>query len=72
LRDLGFELTPSFANFIFAHHPERDAAELAGLLRDQGVIVRHFKQERIDQHLRITVGTPEQNSALLTALTNLL
>jgi histidinol-phosphate aminotransferase len=72
LRDLGFKLTTSFANFIFAHHPERDAAELAGLLRDQGVIVRHFKQARIDQYLRITVGTPEQNSALLTALTNLL
>ena len=37
-------------------------------LREQGVIVRHFKQARIDQFLRITIGSPEQNQALLDAL----
>jgi histidinol-phosphate aminotransferase len=72
LRDLGFNLTSSYANFLFARHPKQDAAGLAGLLREQGVIVRHFKQARIDQYVRITVGTPEQNRALLTALANLL
>lgn len=65
----GFEVLPSAANFIFARHPQQDAAELAGKLREQGVIVRHFKLPRINQFLRITVGTEEQNQALLDALT---
>jgi histidinol-phosphate aminotransferase len=64
----GFDVLPSAANFIFARHPQRDAAQVAAHLREQGVIVRHFKQERIAQHLRISVGTPEQNQALLDAL----
>jgi histidinol-phosphate aminotransferase len=65
---LGFEVLPSAANFIFARHPQRDAAELAAALREHGVIVRHFKQQRIAQFLRITIGAPEQNQALLDAL----
>jgi histidinol-phosphate aminotransferase len=68
LRERGFEVLPSSANFIFARHPQRDAAALAAELREQGIIVRHFKQPRIDQFLRITIGTPEQNQALLQAL----
>ncbi|MBC3467363.1 histidinol-phosphate transaminase [Pseudomonas sp. RW10S2] len=64
----GFEVLPSAANFIFARHPQQDAAELAARLREQGVIVRHFKQARIAQFLRITVGTPEMNLALIDAL----
>ncbi len=64
----GFEVLPSAANFIFARHPQQDAGELAARLREQGVIVRHFKQARIAQFLRITVGTPEMNQALLDAL----
>lgn len=64
----GFEVLPSAANFIFARHPQQDAGELAARLREQGVIVRHFKQARIAQFLRITIGTPEQNQALLDAL----
>ncbi|AEF23621.1 histidinol-phosphate transaminase [Pseudomonas fulva] len=68
LRALGFEVLPSAANFIFARHPQRDAAGIAASLREQGVIVRHFKQERIAQFLRISIGSPEQNQALLDAL----
>ena len=49
----------------------KDAATLAAGLREQGVIVRHFKQQRIAQFLRITIGTPEQNQALLDALQGL-
>ncbi|MDD0972779.1 histidinol-phosphate transaminase [Pseudomonas fontis] len=64
----GFEVLPSAANFIFARHPQQDAAAIAARVREQGVIVRHFKQERIAQFLRITIGTPEQNQALLDAL----
>jgi histidinol-phosphate aminotransferase len=65
----GFEVLPSGANFIFARHPDRDAAQIAAQLREHNVIVRHFKQARIAQFLRISVGTPEQNQALLDALT---
>ncbi len=68
LERLGFEVLPSAANFVFARHPERDAAEMAQKLREQRIIVRHFKQTRIEQFLRITVGTPEQNRALISAL----
>ena len=68
LQRLGFEVLPSAANFVFARHPQRDAAELAARLREQGVIVRHFKQARIAQFLRITIGAPEHNQALLDAL----
>lgn len=71
LEGLGFEVLPSAANFVFARHPSKDAATLAAGLREQGVIVRHFKQQRIAQFLRITIGTPEQNQALLDALQGL-
>ena len=68
LQALGFEVLPSAANFIFARHPGHDAAGIAASLREQGVIVRHFKQARIAQFLRISIGSPEQNQALLDAL----
>lgn len=65
---MGFELLPSAANFVFTRHPQHDAATLAADLREQGIIVRHFKQPRIEQYLRITIGAPEQNQALIGAL----
>ncbi|MDG1580726.1 histidinol-phosphate transaminase [Pseudomonas sp. GOM6] len=68
LAGLGFEVLPSAANFVFARHSQKDAGELAAALREHGVIVRHFKQQRIAQFLRITIGAPEQNQALLDAL----
>jgi histidinol-phosphate aminotransferase len=68
LASLGFEVLPSAANFVFARHRQRDAAELAKGLRDQSIIVRHFKLPRIDQFLRITVGTDAECRALTDAL----
>jgi histidinol-phosphate aminotransferase len=68
LEGLGFEVLPSAANFIFARHPQNDAAQLAVQLRKHKVIVRHFKLPRIDQHLRITIGTDAQCQALIAAL----
>jgi len=65
---LGFEVLPSAANFVFARHPQRDAAELARQLRERSIIVRHFAKPRIDQFLRITVGTEDQCAALVAAL----
>ena len=72
LNELGFDVLPSAANFVLARHPQHDAAALATGLRERRVIVRHFSQPRIDQFLRITVGTPQQNQALLEALVSLL
>ncbi len=72
LQSLGFEVLPSAANFIFARHPQRDAAQLAQALREQNIIVRHFKLPRIDQFLRITVGTDAECKALTEALRGIL
>ncbi len=68
LSELGFEVLPSQTNFLFARHGQRDAAELAQALRQRGIIVRHFKSPRIEQFLRITVGTADECTALVTAL----
>jgi histidinol-phosphate aminotransferase len=72
LEQLGFNVLPSSANFIFAKHPARDGAELAAALREKKIIVRHFKKERIDQYLRITVGTDDECSKLLEACKSIL
>ena len=72
LEGLGFEVLPSKANFIFARHASRDAAELAQALRDRKIIVRHFKLARIDQFLRITIGTDAECGALIDALKSIL
>ncbi len=72
LEALGFEVLPSVANFIFARHPKRDGAQLSAALRERSIIVRHFKLPRIDQFLRITIGTPEQCGALVKALGEIL
>ncbi len=72
LTQQGFEVLPSGANFVFARHPGRDAGELAKALRERSIIVRHFKLPRIDQFLRITVGTDAECTALTQALGDIL
>ncbi len=72
LKPLGFEVLPSAANFIFARHPQHDAEKSALALRQRGIIVRHFRLPRIDQFLRITIGTNEQCEKLVTALKEIL
>lgn len=70
LQDLGFEVLPSGANFVFACHPKHDGADLTEKLRQKNIIVRHFKNPaRIAPFLRITVGTDTQSEHLLQALT---
>lgn len=68
LQQLGFEVIPSAANFVFARHPDHDGAHLLAALREHKVIVRHFKHARIDQYLRITVGTDGECDSLVRAL----
>lgn len=72
LAELGFQVLPSAANFILARHPQQDAGGLMAQLRQRGIIVRYFNQPRIEQHLRITIGTAEQNGRLVAALQQLI
>lgn len=68
LETLGFETLPSSANFILTRHPKHDGEKLYLRLRERGIIVRHFQARRIQNHLRITIGTDEQMTILLAAL----
>lgn len=72
LSELGFEVLPSAANFVFARHPGRRGADLAAQLRQRGVLVRHFRKSRIEDFLRITVGTDEQCSRLIALTRSLI
>ncbi|WP_233235243.1 histidinol-phosphate transaminase [Bordetella sp. LUAb4] len=72
LHAFGFQVLPSAANFVFARHPAHDAAQLAAALREQGIIVRHFRHPRIDQFLRISVGTDAECHSLVQALKGIL
>lgn len=68
LQKLGFEVVPSAANFVFAAPCGLAAEQVASQLREQGIIVRFFDKPRIDGYLRISIGTEEQNEALIEAL----
>ena len=72
LTELGFQVLPSSANFVFARHPGKDAADLARRLRERAILVRHFRGKRIDQFLRISIGTDNQCDALVNALAEIL
>lgn len=72
LQQLGFDVLPSVANFVFARHRDKSASAIAGELREQGLIVRHFNKPRIDQFLRITVGAPKDNQLLVDSLAAIL
>lgn len=73
LQALGFHVLPSGANFVFAMHPAYDGASLALKLREQAVIVRHFKKPaKISPFLRITIGSQADNDALLKALRHII
>ena len=73
LSDLGFDVLPSGANFIFVKHKTKDGAELTKQLREKSIIVRHFKSpERIATYLRITIGTDAQSEILISALKSIL
>ena len=59
LEDLGFEVTPSKTNFLFARHPAISGEDLYLKLKEQGILIRHFSVERIKDYNRITIGTRE-------------
>ena len=72
LKSLGFEMTDSRANFLFAKHPRIDGGTIYTELRARGVLVRHFDKPRISPYNRITVGSREQMECLIQAIRNIL
>lgn len=73
LKNLGFTVLDSHGNFFLATPPSGSSAEALYLaLKERGILVRYFKQPGLDDKLRITVGTDEQNQILIEALVSLL
>lgn len=68
LKELGFEVLSSKANFIFAKKAGLSGEYIYKKLRENGILVRHFGAERIKDYNRITIGTPEQMTALVDAM----
>ncbi|MGR0280080.1 histidinol-phosphate transaminase [Marinomonas dokdonensis] len=72
LQSLGFEVIPSATNFVFVSHADKAAKDIYLALKYQGILVRYFGEKpRIGNHLRITIGTDEEMSALIAALKTL-
>lgn len=72
LEAMGFRVLPSQANFVFATTPRIDGQVLYQALKDRGILVRHFRDPRICQFNRITIGTPEQMQSLVDAVREIL
>jgi len=72
LSRLDFDVLPSAANFLFVTHPAHTAVSLFNGLREGGILVRHFDRPRIDNYLRISIGTDEECDALVARLEDLL
>lgn len=68
LRGMGFTLPDSRTNFVFASHPRYSAKEIFEFLKTRDIYVRWFNKPRIDNYLRITVGTDEETDALIKSL----
>ena len=71
LRALGFNLPDSSANFVFAEHSNHAAKDICEYLKTKDIYVRYFSKPRIDNRLRITVGTDGEIDKLLDALSEL-
>jgi histidinol-phosphate aminotransferase len=72
LEKMGFSIFPSKANFIFIRHEKADAGELFRQLREKGVLVRHFDKPRINEYLRVTIGTPSDMNTFAATLKQIL
>ena len=68
LTQLGFETLPSCTNFVFTKHPTVSGQLIYEKLKEKGILVRHFKNERICEFNRITIGTKEQMDTLVAEL----
>ncbi|MCQ2554418.1 MAG: histidinol-phosphate transaminase [Clostridia bacterium] len=69
---MGFSVIPSKANFIFAETDRIDGEVLYNRLRERNILTRHFKNERIRNFVRISIGTKEQMARFLLAVKEIL
>ncbi|MEN3166762.1 histidinol-phosphate transaminase [Gluconobacter sp. OJB] len=72
LQNLGFQVLPSCANFILVHHPEHKAGAIAAALRERAILVRHLSTPRIQDWLRISIGTDDACTRLTDVLRDIL
>ncbi|MCL2365763.1 MAG: histidinol-phosphate transaminase [Oscillospiraceae bacterium] len=72
LKELGFTMTDSKANFIFARHPKFSGASLYMQLKEKGILVRQWNKPRISDYIRVTIGTPAQMDAFLNTISEIL
>ncbi|GIW77687.1 MAG: histidinol-phosphate aminotransferase [Phycisphaerae bacterium] len=72
LTEIGFEVLPSQANFLFAKVPDGDGTGMYKALKALGILVRHFDRPGLKEYLRITIGTSQENNALLSGIRELL
>lgn len=72
LKEAGVEVLPSATNFLFVKADENDAAPVQRLLREEGILVRHFSSDRLKPWLRVTVGTAEDMEKVTEALIRLI
>ena len=72
LQQLGFEVFPSSSNFVFVRHDRAAAAALYHALKSAGILVRYFKKARIDNCLRISIGSDPECDALIASLHKIL
>ena len=72
LKELGFEMTPSSSNFLFARHPKINGGALYQKLKERGVLVRHFDNPRIEDYIRVTIGSDSQMRQFLDTVSAIL
>ncbi len=72
LTQLGFGVLPSHANFVFAKVPGCDGLAMYKALKNMGILIRHFDQPGLKEYIRITIGTSQENNALLGGVRELL
>ncbi len=68
LKEIGFDVLPSYTNFVFAKHSAFEGKVISEELRKRSILVRHFNSERIKDFVRITIGTPEQMTKVIEAI----
>ena len=72
LRDLGFAVSDSYANFVLAAHPAVSGGQLYTKLKDMGILVRYFNTQRLSPYVRISIGAKQDMECLLDAIAKIL
>lgn len=72
LENIGFDVIPSKANFVFCYHKNVESEELCRKLKEEGILTRHFADERLKKYLRITIGTRQEMMAVVIAIKEIL